>query len=67
MCLCLQFQTEYLVKWAGESESENTWISANDLLYKDAIKDFENSLMSNNPKTTIVSQNVSDQFEINLE
>lgn len=51
-------QDEYLVKWAGMAESENTWISSKDLLYKDAIKKFENSLMSHfQPITT--PQNVS--------
>lgn len=58
-CVYVYFvQDEYLVKWVGMAESENTWISSKDLLYKDAIKQFENSLMSHF-KPMATPQNVS--------
>ncbi|XP_031616853.1 heterochromatin protein 1-like [Contarinia nasturtii] len=37
---------EYLVKWVGMPETENTWITASDMLYKEGIKHFESSVLS---------------------
>lgn len=53
MEILLTFQEEYLVKWDGEPESNSTWISSKDLLYKDAIKAFENSLLAHFQPETV--------------
>lgn len=56
------------MKWVGVPESSNTWIPSKDVLDKEAIKKFENSLLSHfiptttttTTATTTVSKSVNE-------
>lgn len=65
-------QVEYLVKWVGLPESSNSWITSKDMLHKEAIKQFESSLLSHFKRSTemVIARNkllmVNDNRLINI-